>query len=278
MKKMKWNRFAIAASGLLFSAVVFAGSNETGADSSQESEQENQTESLMPPAMGLYTGLVAGGFYRNLEDNLALAGAVKRGSAQVTGWDWGWGGFNFGMDVGYQFTHALSLELGTVYLQSQKFKFKSGGGTSGTGSYCNAVYCYAAGSYTQLSTWVTYVGIKAQARVWQELSLYTKLAAAYVNSRYRIHLASGSQLVGGGGSAVDDAAADSSYWAPAIAIGAEYRFAEKWRASVQYMLILNGDTLANDPAVVQGRITTINDIAQPTMQLFTAAIEYQFST
>jgi hypothetical protein len=255
-----------ACLGMVLSVTALAGSEVESARSDQSTV----------PQMGLYAGLMVGGYYRNMQDNLALAGAVKQGSSQATSWNWGRGAFDAGADVGYQFTDVLSIELGTFYLQPQKFKFNSGGGSAATGSYCNSVYCYAAGSYTQLSTWATYVGVKAEASIWQALSIYTKLAAAYVDTRYRIHLSSGSQLVGGG-SAADDAVADSTYWAPVIAVGAEYRLSDRWRASVQYMLILGGDTLYNDPAVVQGRITTINEIVQPAIQLFTVGMEYQFS-
>jgi hypothetical protein len=267
-------QWVVGLSALSFSVLAVAGSDTENPGQGQQSQVAEQQ--AMTSEVGLYAGVMMGGFYRNMKDSLALAGAVKLDGRSSTKWDWGRGGFNIGADIGYQFTDELSIEMGTIYLQPQKFKFTSGSGAA-SDSYCNTVYCYAAGSYTKLSTWTTYVGVKVQTEIWRQLSVYTKLAAAYVNTRYRIHLASGSQLIGGG-SAADDAAADTSYWAPAIAIGAEYRFANKWRASVQYMLILNGNTLYNDPAVVDGKISTINNVAQPSMQLFTVGVEYQFLT
>jgi hypothetical protein len=214
-----------------------------------------------------------------MKDNLALAGAIKFSGNQPisTSWDWGRGAFTLGLNMGYQFTDALSLEMGVIDMQPQKLKFGSGSGANTSGTYCNTVYCYARGSFNKLSTWTSYFGLKVQTGLTEKVSIYTKLAAAYVDTRYRIHLASGSQLVSGG-NAVGDYASDSTYWTPAIALGAECRFAEKWSASVQYMLIMNGNKLSDDPATVNSAISTIDNIAMPSAQLFTLGIEYRFMT
>jgi hypothetical protein len=268
MLHKKISRLAIVVSSLLLSCLAVASENNS---------QEQAGLSAMGSQVGLYTGFIGGGYYRNMKDNLALAGAIKFSGNQPisTEWGWGHGAFDLGLNIGYQFTNELSLEMGTIYMQSQKLKFNSGSGSNTSGTYCNNVYCYASGSFNKLSTWASYFGLKAQTALIDQLSIYAKLAAAYIDTRYRIHLASGSQLVGGG-NASGDYASDSTYWAPAIALGAEYRLTEKWRASAQYMLIMNGNSLSGDPATVNSAISTINNIALPSIQLFTLGIEYQF--
>ncbi len=265
-------QLAATVSSLLLSTAAIAGEAVPA--------QGEEIQQPMVSQVGLYAGVLVGGYYRNMEEGLLLAGDVKLSSNQPisTSWDFGKGGFSGGIDIGYQFTDELSLEMGTIYLTPQKLNFTSGSGTNSSGSYCNNVYCYANGSYNKLSTWTTYVGVKAEAPLIDKLSVYTKLAVAYVDTRYRIHLASGSVLVTGGASAAGSAASDSTYWTPAIALGAEYRLTEKWRVSLQYMLILNGNTLSGDPAATKSAVTTLNDIAQPSMQLITLGAEYRFLT
>jgi hypothetical protein len=271
MWSKKLSRVAVALSSLLLSAAAMAGS--PGQEKNAEEPQATVSQ------VSLYGGIMMGGYYRNMQNGLLLAGAVKLSGNQPisTSWDQGQAGFSLGIDLGYQFTDELSLELGTFYMQPQTLNFTSGSGSNSSGTYCNTIYCYANGSYTRLSTWTTYVGIKAQIELIRQLSVFTKLAAAYVDSRYRIHLASGSVLVAGG-TAAGDSATNSTYWAPAIALGAEYRLTETWRVSAQYMLVLNGNTLYNDPATVNSAISTINDIAQRSIQLFTVGAEYRFLT
>lgn len=268
----KLNQWAAAV--MLTTATVAA---VAGSPAEQQTQQQEATPA--PSKVGLYSGFMVGGFYRNMKENFELAAAVKKSSSNAgVSWDAGLGGYTLGLDIGYRFTDELSLEIGTFYLQPQNMKFTTGNGVNGSsGTYCNSIYCYANGSYAKVSTWATYVGIKAQTDVFDQLSVYTKLAAAYVDNRYRINLAPGSQLVGGNPN-VGTAASDSTYWAPVIAFGVEYDLSPKCCLSLQYMLVLSGNTLANDPSTVDNAISTINNIALPAIHLFTLGFDYRFLT
>lgn len=268
------NRLAVMTSLL---AVTFSAAAAVPHAASQSTQQP--VVAAPPSQQGLYAGFLMGGYYRNMEDGFVLAAAVKKSSNQpiTTSWDQGKWSYALGMDMGYRFTDELSLELGIFHLQPQQMHFNSGSGSDSSGTYCNAVYCYSNGSSAKISTWATYVGIKLQSQIMEKVSLFAKAAAAYVDTRYRINLAAGSELVSGG-SAVGSAASSSSYWEPALAAGIEYQLSDKWRLSGQYMVILNGNTVSNDPATVNGAISTINDIALPAVQFFTLVAEYRFLT
>ena len=272
----KMKQWALAIS---FVAVTSATAAPVTNQAVQQHPVTTSNQPTVSSQVGLYAGFAMGGYYRNMQDGFVLAAEVAKSDNQPIhiGWDQGKWSYALGLNMGYRFTDELSFELGIFHLQPQQLQFKSGSGSDEEGTYCNSVYCYSNGSSTKISTWATYVGVKLQAEVMERTSLFAKVAAAYVDTRYRINLAAGSELVGGG-SAEGSAASSSTYWEPALAAGIEYQVTDKWRMSGQYMVVLSGNTISNDPATVDGAISTINDIALPAVHLFTVAAEYRFLT
>ncbi len=218
-----------------------------------------------------------GGFgFRNMREDSVLSAEAKYQNITLdpdvlTHWNNGEISWAAGFDIAYPISPLFSAEGGLMSLGDQRFHVDSDNGEATTAkAFCiDSGHCFKTGSSINFSSWFLYGALRADWKVVPKWTATAKLALLYMMTDIKLQRVTDS-------STVNDSAT-ASHWAPALALGVNYRFAKRWQVSTTYWIALLPSSMNEDHLFTHRDFSTFDKINMPVWQALLFGVGYEFS-